>query len=593
MAGQVLWFLPLVFVGLLVATVQAPSSWTLRPEHQAILLWAGCLATYWLVYSFAGGIFHDYYVVTMSAPMAALTGIGGAALWKSFAGVSRNSVAAGRRGAARYLWEGWCSLLLPLALLLTAGWQALIWLNYPEVANWTVPFLFIMATATGLGLLALRGSWPGLVLTAGLLACIGWLWSRETAAPDILTLAAGELDKARAALRDLEGWDSFKRLYTKFSPDITTLVPDLRRQASLVSPPLLLGCGIAGGCLLILFVLAKWRPIVAKGAAVAAAICFLALYVGPGVWALSPLWSRSAMLPAADASVFARTFREREQVAREAGQVAALAMRASHSVTLPNLVAAPATLLASEVALFTRGMARVGRPDVARNGPGNRGRLPLAPATGPAAGFPGPGMPPGDDARSRPDREKLVAFLQANHNGERWVLAVSGSQQAGSYIIEDGLSVMPIGGFGGGAATLGTDPEEIKARLNKLVEDGQVRFFQVGGGRGGFRGGVGRAAAGGFGPQGPPGFNGPPAPQGGGLPGAGPPAGFGRGSAVVSEWIQEQVEKGKAKRVDRKLYATETVPEGNPGGRRGGPRGFGMMGGGGDLYDLRPELELR
>jgi hypothetical protein len=593
MAGQVLWFVPLAFVGLIVAVFQARSSWTLRPEHQAMLLWAGCLATYWAVYSFAGGIFHDYYVVTMSAPMAALTGIGGAALWKSFQSVQRDSVAASRRGAARYLWQGWRSLLLPLALLLTAGWQALIWLNYPEVAKWAVPVLFIVATAAGLGLLALRGSWWGLVLTVGVLACIGWLWSREATAPDILTLAAGELDKARTALRDAEGWESFKKLYTKFSPDIATLVPDLSRQAPLVSSPLLLGCGIAGGCLLLIFGLAKWRPILAKGAAVAAAVCYLALYVGPGLWALSPLWTRGGMLPAADASVFARTLREREQVAREGGRVAALAMSASHWVALPNLVAAPATLIASDVALFTRGMARVGRPDFARNGPGNRARLPLGPGAGLPGGFPGPGMPPGDDPRSRPDRQKMVAFLQANQNGERWLLAVSGSQQAGSYIIEDGLSVMPIGGFGGGAATLGTDPEEIKARLSKLVEEGEIRFFQVaGGGRGGARGGFGRAP-GGLGPQGPPGFNGPPAPQGAGFPGAGPPAGFGRGGAAVSQWVQERVEKGKAKKVDRKLYATETDPESNLAGRRGPGRGFGMMGAGGDLYDLRPELGLR
>src|SRR5205807_2459373 len=119
-----------------------------------------------------------------AAPMAALTGIGGAALWNSF-----------QRA-------GWRSLLLPLALLLTAGWQALIWLNYPEFAKWTVPLLLITATAAGLGLLALRGSWSGLVLTIGLLVCIGWLWSRDREAPDILAVAAGALDQARIALRD-------------------------------------------------------------------------------------------------------------------------------------------------------------------------------------------------------------------------------------------------------------------------------------------------------------------------------------------------------------------------------------------------------
>src|SRR5439155_4756757 len=132
--------------------------------------------------SFAGGIFHDYYVVTMAAPVAALTGIGGAALWKAYQRAS------------------WGSLFLPLAFLLTAGWQALIWLNYPEFARWTVPLVLITAAAAGLGLLTLRGSWVGLILTFGLLACVGWLGTRDKEAPDILAVAAGQLDNARTAL---------------------------------------------------------------------------------------------------------------------------------------------------------------------------------------------------------------------------------------------------------------------------------------------------------------------------------------------------------------------------------------------------------
>jgi hypothetical protein len=553
----------------------------------------------------SGGIFHDYYVLTMSAPMAALTGIGGAALWKSFHSVHRDPVSVRPRGAARYLLEGWRSLLLPLAILLTAGWQALIWLNYPELAKWSVPALLIAATAASLGLLALRGSWWAPVLTVGLLACIGWLWSRDNAAPDILAVAAGELDEARTALRNIEGWDSLKKLYTKFSPDIGTVLPDLRRQAPLVSPWLLLGCSIAGGCLLVVFLLAKWlaktkgqspfsEAILAKGGVVAAAVGCLALYVGPGVWALSPLWGIGGMLPAADASVLARAIREREQRAeqqvQEAARVAALSVTVTNWAASPSLVAAPVTLFASDLALLTRGVARVGRPALAGSGPGNRGGQPGAPAPGFAGGFRGPGMLPRDNEHSRQERQKLVAFLKANDNGERWLMAVSGHQQSSSYIIEDGLSVMPIGGFGGGAPIFGTDPEEIKTRLTKLVDAGQIRFLEVGGGRGGFPGGP-RRPTGGFGPQGRTGGGGGPVPQGGALVGGGPSAGFGRGSAGVSQWVQEQVEKGKAKRVDRKLYTSEASPETTPGGRRAG-RDFGMMAGG-DLYDLHPELGLR
>ena len=456
-------------------------SWPLGPDHQMLLLWLGWLATYTVVFSFAGGIFHDYYVVTMAAPMAALTGIGGAALWKSFHSVPRDSIAALRRGWAHYLSQGWRPLLLPLAILLTAGWQALIWLNYPELAKWTVPALLIGATAGGLGLLALRGSWWAPVLTIGLFACIGWLWSRDSAAPDILTVAAGELDKARVALRDTQGLDALKKLYTKFSPDIASVVPDLRRQAPLVTAPLLRGGAIACGCLLVIFLLAKWRPIVARGAAVAVAVCFLVLYVGPGVWALSPLWGTGGMLPAADASVFERAIRERQQRAREAEQraeraarVAVQAMTVGSWAGLPVLAAAPVTFVGNDFAASAR----------------NRQGFP-----GGAAGLRGgrrmPGAMPAENESTRAEREKLVAFLKANDHGERWLLAVSGSRQASAFIIEDGLSVMPIGGFNGGSPTFGTEPEEIKARLTELVAEGQVRFFQIAGGRGGFGGGFG------------------------------------------------------------------------------------------------------
>jgi hypothetical protein len=83
-----------------------------------------------------------------------------------------------------------------------------------------------------------------------------------------------------------------------------------------------------------------------------------------------------------------------------------------------------------------------------------------------------------------------------------------------------------------------------------------------------------------------------PGPQGAGRAGNPPPAAFGRaGNATVSQWVLEQVEKGKAKRVERTLYSSETSAT-NPRGRGPG-RGAGPMGGGGDLYDLRPELGLR
>ena len=604
MAGQVLWFLPLALIGLLVAACQKtgffltlqkhkPFAWALMPERQQILLWLGWLATYYVVYSFAGGIFHDYYVLTMAAPMAALTGIGGAALWSCFQ-PKKGSIPVSSK--AQSIFSAWRSLLLPLAVLLTACWQALIWLNYPELAKWTVPALLITATAAGLGLLALRGSWWAPVLTLSLLACIGWLWSRDSAAPDVLAVAAGQLDQARIVLRDLEGWDSLKRLYTKLSPDIGTLLPDLRRQAPLVSPSLLWGCGIAGGCLLLVFVLAKWlgraRTILARGLTVAAVVCFLALYVGPGVWALSPLLGTSGMLPAADATVITRAIREREQraqetarMAGEAARMAALAVAANSEATSPALRRCASYIHCQ----------RPGRVPARRSaGWPPRFRKRRSRRSGPTGGSRRIRRTGNAASRQRsvsPTTTQVRRVPQSQSERRRWVLAVTNSQQASLYIIEDELSVMPINGFGG-AATLGTEAEEIRARLGKLVEDGEVRFFQVAPGRGGLAGGFGRGR-GAFEAQGRAGRNAAPAPQGGGPVAGGPPGAFRRGSVTVSQWVQEQVEKGKAKRVDPRLYRSDESPQTNRGGQRRGGRGFGMMGGGGDLYDLRPELGLQ
>ena len=61
--------------------------------------------TYGVVYSFAGGISHLYYLATMAPPLAALAAIGVVSLWD------------------RYLQRGWGVVLLPTTLLLTAVWQ--------------------------------------------------------------------------------------------------------------------------------------------------------------------------------------------------------------------------------------------------------------------------------------------------------------------------------------------------------------------------------------------------------------------------------------------------------------------------------------
>ncbi|HYB69188.1 MAG TPA: glycosyltransferase family 39 protein [Candidatus Bathyarchaeia archaeon] len=104
LAAQVEWLLPLALVGLgglLGISLRPP----LPPAGVSLLLWAGWALTYAAVYSYAGGIFHFYYLATLGPPLAAVAAVGVAGLWERY-----------RRGGAP-------AALLPAALLLTALWQ--------------------------------------------------------------------------------------------------------------------------------------------------------------------------------------------------------------------------------------------------------------------------------------------------------------------------------------------------------------------------------------------------------------------------------------------------------------------------------------
>jgi 4-amino-4-deoxy-L-arabinose transferase-like glycosyltransferase len=101
LAAQVEWLLPLALVplaGLAVGGVRPP----LSPARLSVFLWAGWALTYVVVYSYAGGIFHFYYLSTLGPPLAALAAVGVSHAW------------------ARYRSGGAAAVLLPGALLVTA-----------------------------------------------------------------------------------------------------------------------------------------------------------------------------------------------------------------------------------------------------------------------------------------------------------------------------------------------------------------------------------------------------------------------------------------------------------------------------------------
>ena len=134
MSKEVSWLLPFGILGALLLAFRNRPSWPVAREHQALVLWGGWLLTAGVFFSIAG-FFHQYYLSTMGAPLAALVGAGAIGLWQLWerrpwlasalllagAGGTLAFQAATARAFTGQLW--W----LPLALaLLAAGVVALL-----------------------------------------------------------------------------------------------------------------------------------------------------------------------------------------------------------------------------------------------------------------------------------------------------------------------------------------------------------------------------------------------------------------------------------------------------------------------------------
>lgn len=103
-AGQIAWWLPLALAGIVIGWRGQGAG---RDRAIQVSIWSGWLVSYWLVFTFAGGPFHTYYLSILAPPLAALAGIGLTRAWT-------------HRSAAQ-CWAG-----LAVLIAATAGWQALI-----------------------------------------------------------------------------------------------------------------------------------------------------------------------------------------------------------------------------------------------------------------------------------------------------------------------------------------------------------------------------------------------------------------------------------------------------------------------------------
>lgn len=127
---------------------------------------------------------------------------------------------------------------------------------------------------------------------------------------------------------------------------------------------------------------------------------------------------------------------------------------------------------------------------------------------------------------------QLVEFLLSKYNGEKYLVAVSDAGSAESIILETGKPVMAVGGFSGNDNILTV------AKLEQMVKNGEIRYFEIGG------------------------------------------RGMGQNSEITS-WVTEH---GKAVTLDNSSSSNATANNGNDGSGQ-----FGDRMGSGTLYDLAPE----
>jgi len=105
---------------------------------------------------------------------------------------------------------------------------------------------------------------------------------------------------------------------------------------------------------------------------------------------------------------------------------------------------------------------------------------------GPGGGLPGDGGGIGGNSSDT----TLLDYLVSNRGTATWIVAVSGSQEAGSIEIATGLPVMAMGGF------TGSDPTPTLDQLKGYIASGKLRFVIASGVSGGGFGGPGGFGAG-------------------------------------------------------------------------------------------------
>lgn len=180
LSGQASWLLPIVLLGC-IAIFTGLRRRNITDKHKEALFWLAWLLPVAAFFSVAG-FFHQYYLIMLAPPVAALTGAGFAAMWTAYR--ERNG------------WQAW---LLPLSVLLTTifGWYIMQVYNETIGAGWSIGELIAGILITVILIVMLNRSHPwkqGLIIAGFMVMLIGptyWAFTPITYGGNSMIPAAG------------------------------------------------------------------------------------------------------------------------------------------------------------------------------------------------------------------------------------------------------------------------------------------------------------------------------------------------------------------------------------------------------------------
>ncbi|WFR65627.1 glycosyltransferase family 39 protein [Paenibacillus amylolyticus] len=180
LSGQASWLLPVVLLGC-IAIFAGLRRRNITNKHKEALFWLAWLLPVAAFFSVAG-FFHQYYLIMLAPPIAALTGAGFVAMWKSYS--DRNG---------RQAW------LLPLSVLLTTlfGWYIMQVYNDTIGAGWSISELIagILITVILVVMLHRTHRWKQGFIVAGfavmLIGPVYWAFTPITYGGNSMIPAAG------------------------------------------------------------------------------------------------------------------------------------------------------------------------------------------------------------------------------------------------------------------------------------------------------------------------------------------------------------------------------------------------------------------